>query len=214
MKRALKIAGFGLLTGAAVTLAIPSAALARDGGSRMGDFGGFGRGPVAAMTFADLDTNGDGSITEEDFTARAETRFSDMDADGNGGVTPEELAASMVARMNERLAEEDDNANTPSETQLAARAERMAERVMLRADLDNNGTLEADELAPRMDAGRLIDRFDTDDDNAWSEAEFDEMKAEREQRMERRGHSRDRDERGGHGDWRGERGHGERGGRW
>ncbi|HBZ43882.1 MAG TPA: hypothetical protein DEO85_07450 [Maritimibacter sp.] len=210
MKRAMKIAGFGLLMGTAATLAIPTMATARDGGPRMGG----AMGAHVEMTFADLDTDGNGQITEEDFAAQAEARFSDADADGDGAVTPEEMAAGIVAQMNERLAgvEAEDR---PSDTQVAARAEWMAERLFARADTDNNGTLEADEMTPKRDFGRLIDRFDTDDDNAWSEAEFDEMKANREARMDRHGDRRggERGERhgmkGGHG-MRGE--HGERGG--
>lgn len=193
MKRALKNASLGLMASAALTLAIPSMALARDGGPKMGAM----NGPRGEMSFADMDADGNGQITTEDFSARAAERFAAADADGNGAVTSAELQAYFVKQANERLAEVEDK---PSDLQIAARAERMADRMLERADANDNGTLEAAEMQPKDGFGRMIDRFDTDDDNAVSEAEFDSAKKRMEARMDRRGH-------GG----KGERGYGQRG---
>lgn len=198
MKRAMKFAGFGLLTGAAVTLAAAGAASAHDGKPRFSDrHGPEGRAPLQApVTFAELDADGNGLITEEDLTARAAARFAEADTDGNGSVTLEELTAAFTAKANERLADAEDK---PSDLQVAARAERMAERMIERGDADDNGTLEAAEMQPKGGFGRMIDKLDTDDDNAVSEAEFDEMKDRREAMMERRGQKGDRHgPRGGH----------------
>lgn len=196
MKRALTIAGLGLLTGVALSLVTPGMAQARDGGPRM------------ERSFSDLDVDGDGQITEADFTARQTARFAGADTDADGAVTPEEMVAAIVSQMSERFAASE-TGRTPSEEKRAERAERRAEWMFSRLDADNNGTLEADEFQPRRDVSRLIDRFDTDDDNAWSEAEFDAMQSERHARMDHRGKGGGKGEgRGGHGD------RGERGGRW
>lgn len=48
--------------------------------------------------FARLDTDGDGMISREEFTAPALKRFDRADADGDGVITPEERAAMREAR--------------------------------------------------------------------------------------------------------------------
>ena len=48
----------------------------------------------------------------------------------------------------------------------------MVERMLSARDADGDGVLSGAELSPAADIAALIDRFDTDDDNAWSEEEF------------------------------------------
>ena len=80
-----------LAASALITLVAVSAAFAQQGGG-----GG-------AITFESLDTDGDGIVTKEEFTANfnppardgreppdAETVFGRLDADGNGEITAEE----------------------------------------------------------------------------------------------------------------------------
>ncbi len=80
--------------------------------------------PVAAgpMTFASFDKNGDGAITEQEFTAAHGERmaeraaqgapmwgaanpptFADFDQNADGRLTPEEFAAGQQARMQGRM---------------------------------------------------------------------------------------------------------------
>lgn len=214
MKRALRIAGLGLLTGTALTLA--GMASAQDA-HRMGDRGGM-RGPQ--ISFAELDANGDGSISAEDLTARANERFTTADADGNGSLTLEELTNAGVARFDERYQERLNAAapgevpGRPSDAQVLARAEKMASGMLQRADADRNGAVEQSEMAAMPGFERMFDRVDTDEDGAITQAEFDAARERMMGRMDRHGDERgmrgDHDMRNGH-DMR--EGHGPREGR-
>jgi Ca2+-binding EF-hand superfamily protein len=203
MKPAMKRTGTMLLTGAALTLAVSGAAMARDGGHH-GQYGQMRGGPVA---FAELDANGDGQITEADITARAEARLSEADADGDGAVTLTELIDAGIARFEERYdarvaaAAPGEVPGRPSDAQVRARAEEMASRMLSRADADNSGTLEADEMTGGRGMARLFDRTDADGDGAITEEEFDTARAEMMERMRERG-----------GERAGRDGHGPRGG--
>jgi Ca2+-binding EF-hand superfamily protein len=203
MKHVYRIAGLGLILGTAVSLAATTAASAR---GPIGDsFGGFGEpGGLFATAFADLDKSGDGQITEEDLVAGAEARLAEVDADGNGTLTAEEFAAAVQARIAERTV---GRAMGPRGMNAETMAARMAERIISARDADKDGALSLAELAPDTGFGRVIDRFDTDDDNAISQAEYDAAKAEMNARFAGRA---DRDGRGGKGGWNG---HGFGGGR-
>ncbi|MBV7409232.1 EF-hand domain-containing protein [Maritimibacter sp. DP1N21-5] len=202
MKNVWKIATVGVVTGLTVSIASVTMAEARDmdrhGGGHMGRDHGM-RGGMQ-MSFADLDENGDGSITAEDFTARAQAFFDGADADGDGSVTLSELTAANVARFDEAYearvtrAAPGEVPGRPSDAQVTARAEKMAQHMIARGDADGNATLEGEEMQTGDRAARMIDRFDTDDDGAISKAEFDAMKARRGnghgERMERGGERR------------------------
>jgi len=60
---------------------------------------GQGRG---AKMFDRHDTNGDGTITQEEFTSRCAQRFAMMDQDGNGAVTREEAQAAYQQMRDKR----------------------------------------------------------------------------------------------------------------
>lgn len=184
MKQAFRIAGLGLLAGAAVTLAaLPAAAR----GPLAGDFGG--RGAMLGGEFAELDVDGDGQLTEADLLAQAAARLTEADTDGNGGLDADELAARIAERTVLRMG--------PRGGDPSAWAAAVAKRVLDRRDADDDGLLSAAELGPQKGFGRMIDRFDTDDDNAISKAEFDEAKAEFAARQAKRGG--ERHDKGRHG---------------
>ncbi|MAM62839.1 EF-hand domain-containing protein [Maritimibacter sp. UBA3975] len=194
MKRAMKLTGYGLLTGAAMTLAASGVAMARDGGHKMGDMRGQMRG--APVAFAELDANGDGQITQDDLTQRAGERFSQADADGDGAVTLAELTEAGIARFEERhdarmgMAAPGAVPGRPSDAQVRARAEDMAGRLLARADADKSGTLEAGEMTGGRGMDRLFDRADADGDGAVTEEEFETARAEMMERMQGRDHDR------------------------
>lgn len=50
-----------------------------------------------AEMFAKWDTNGDGTITREEFTAAHDAKFAKMDANNDGTVTADEHRAAMKA---------------------------------------------------------------------------------------------------------------------
>ena len=116
-----------------------------------GPGGGEGRMP----TFEELDADGSGEITAEDFAALAENRFAAIDTDGNGQVSEAEFVAAATARAAERA------------------AERFAS-----LDADGDGVLSRDVLERREGRGggmgqRMISRLDEDDSGGVSATEFD-----------------------------------------
>ena len=184
MKNVYKIAGLGLAAGAAVMIAFTAPATARGpaggfgGHNGMGGAMGPGAGGVFSVQFTDLDTDGDGLITEAELTARAQTlaaaRLTDVDADGDGTVTAAEIEAQILARIGTRGQARMGKGDRQSR-QMADPAEMakvMVERMLSARDANEDGVLSGDELSPAADIAALIDRFDSDDDNAWSEEEF------------------------------------------
>lgn len=212
MKRALKIAGYGLLTASALTLAATGVASAKPGGHRSDDMRGMMRGPQ--MSFTELDANGDGALTPEDALQRATERFAEADADGDGSVTLQELTDAGVARFEEKYQQRVNAAapgevpGRPSDAQVLARAEKMASGLLQRADTDGNGAIDEAEMQAMPGLDRLIARADTDDDGAVSEEEFDAARQKvlsRMDRFEERGGREGHSMRDGHGPRGGER---------
>lgn len=101
-----------------------------------------------AEMFAELDTNGDGTISAEEFAAGA-NRFARADTNGDGLLTAEELAAAGEERAAHR-----------------------AERMIARLDQNGDGALSEDEITSRRDPSRMFDRLDANDDGAVSAEEF------------------------------------------
>ncbi len=110
-------------------------------------------------TFQELDTDGNGEITQEEMAARGAARFAANDTDGDGFLTQEEIEAAAMSRA-------------------ADRAARMIERM----DANNDGKLALDELKSRTDGDRMFDRVDADDSGSISEEEFAKMQDRMKQR--------------------------------
>ncbi|MCV6593204.1 MAG: calcium-binding protein [Silicimonas sp.] len=125
----------------------------------------------ARPTFEELDVDGSGEITAEDFAALRENRFATMDADGSGDVTKDEFTAAAAARAGERA---------------GARFDRL--------DADGDGVLSRDVLESQRGRGmgaRMLSRIDTDNSGGVSAEEFETA-------MERMGERRGK-RKGGHG---------------
>ncbi len=132
--------------------------------------------------FAELDMNGDGQLTVDEFTAHRTARLQAQDADGDGLLSAQELAAAAQTRMQDRAA-------------------RRAERMVSRLDADGDGLLSLEEIADARGRSpeRMLNRLDKDGDGSLSAEEF----AAVQERMERKG---DRGHDHGHGPrgfWRG-----------
>ncbi|WP_239520754.1 calcium-binding protein [Pseudooceanicola aestuarii] len=153
------------LTGAAGAMAHPR------GGDRMG--------PEAR--FEQMDTNGDGKVTQDEIRARAADRFAKADADGDGFLSADEMVAGMKAREEERA--------KAREAAKAERMDKMASRMIARLDADDDGKVSAAELEAGPDrTTRMFERLDKDKDGAISAEEMADAGKKGERRMKRDDH--------------------------
>ncbi len=166
-----KKALFGVLVVSGLALAGGSVALAQ-------------MGPDDAPPFEMADVDGDGVLTEAEFTQAHLARMARVDADGDGSLTPDELRAGFEARLRDG-----------------------AGRRFADADADGDGTLTLEEMQAAHQArdersfedGRHADRFaeaDADGDGALTP---DELRAAFDARRGARGGVDEQGERGGHG---------------
>lgn len=142
---------------------------------------------IAAMSTAMLVTAAEargpsGPFGAGGFGAEA-PEFGQLDTDGDGLLTQEELQSSMQAMAAERFAEADaDSDGALSVDEIIAMEQRMrAEAMIARLDTDGDGLLSQEEMTARMQQqaeanadrrARMFDRFDADDDGAVSEQEY------------------------------------------
>lgn len=190
----------GALLVSAVTLSAAGAVYARGGHGGPGDFGGmrgghhglFGPAMGRTVDFAELDTDGSGAITVADLEAAIAARFAEADANGDGVLDQAEIAARIAARIEERGLEPRRRGGvewTPDMDQ--RQIDWMAEGVIIRMDDDKSGTVSAEEVSPDSDRlARMIDRFDSDGDDAVSLEEFEEARATMAERRDARGHGK------------------------
>lgn len=118
-------------------------------------------------SFAELDSNGDGLVTEAELSAHRVARFASMDADGDGKVTAEELTAHHDAKISRKL------------------AKRTAHMVN-RFDADGDGALSQDELPQKGFMSKFMERADSNGDGALSQEEFETARAKMKDRMNSR----------------------------
>ncbi|MCR9125159.1 MAG: calcium-binding protein [Rhodobacteraceae bacterium] len=147
-----------ILSSVAVAVAVAGltvgVAMARDGGHGPRGF--------AAMDFDQIDTDGDGALSQSEMQAVARLRFEAADTDADGTLSAAEIETAMKGPM-------------------ARRAARMIDR----RDSDGDGRLSIDEMAPPPDRmARGFARLDQDESGTISREEFDAMRA----RMGGRGH--------------------------
>lgn len=111
-------------------------------------------GHGARPAFAELDTNGDGQISAEEFAAFRTAKFADADTNKDGALSPEEMIAHMEAQ----------------------RAENMKTRMLERFDADKNGTISPEEMAKNVpNDADMIKNMDTDGNGTISAEEFAAM---------------------------------------
>lgn len=113
-----------------------------------------GKGEGERMTFAQLDTDGNGEITLAEMQARQAERFASIDTNGDGGLSAEELTAKASERADS--------------DRVAKRVERMIER----SDANGDGLIQADEMGGDRQ-GKMFERIDTDGNGSISEEEFE-----------------------------------------
>jgi len=106
------------------------------------------RGGKERASFSEIDTDGNGAITQAELQARAQMRFNTVDADGDGLVTAEEMSAQARDGVSRRV-----------------------ERMISRRDANDDGALSFDEMIGDS-AGKGFARMDADGDGSISEEEF------------------------------------------
>ena len=121
-------------------------------------------GERAGARFEKLDANADGFLTAEDMEAVRLARFNKQDADKDGFLSLEELQARPLKRFGGGNRQRDAD-------EMADRSQRMLRYL----DQNGDGKVAFDEM-PNYGAGRMIARFDADEDGKVSKAEFDEAR--------------------------------------
>ncbi len=121
-------------------------------------------GERAGARFERLDANADGFVTAEEMEAVRLARFNERDADKDGFLSLEELQARPMKRLG-------GGNRQPDADEMADRSQRMLRYL----DENGDGKVAFDEM-PSHGAGRMIARFDSDEDGKVSKAEFDEAR--------------------------------------
>ncbi|QOL80797.1 EF-hand domain-containing protein [Pseudooceanicola spongiae] len=140
--------------------------------------------PGAHPEFSTIDANGDGQISQDELDLIATQRFAAIDTDGNGTVSTEEMVAHMKAMEEQRRAD---------------RETRMAEKMIARMDLNDDGVLSADEMKPGAvrPPKTMLERLDTDGNGTISQEEFAAAEKRMDEMRERSGKWGGRGERDG-----------------
>lgn len=142
-------------------------------------------------SFENLDTNGDGVITQAEIDAIGLARFVETDTNGDGFLDTDELKAQMQERGEKRREGREGRGDgehkgaKDGEVDTELRQSQMAERLDLavkhmieRADENGDGKLGFDEVnSPRM--GKMFEHVDADENGEISLEEWEAAKAKR-----------------------------------
>lgn len=118
-----------------------------------------------AERFAEVDTNGDGVITEAEARAKAEADFAAADTDGNGSLDEDEARAAHEARREERHAAFE----AAREARRAGRGDGPG-RGFEHVDDNDNGAIDEDEFTER--GMRLFTGADLDENGEVTQTEM------------------------------------------
>lgn len=150
LRKSLMIAALG--TAVAVPMAL---ALSSDGIAQPGPGGQFGdRGP--GMMFEAFDLNADGQVTREEVDQFRADRFAEVDTDGDGTVTEDEFVAHAQARAAERAAERFGALDADGDGALGPDVLASTQRgdMFTRLDQNGDGVITEDEVSSRRGGPR------------------------------------------------------------
>ncbi|MXN65778.1 calcium-binding protein [Stappia sp. GBMRC 2046] len=103
--------------------------------------------------FEELDTDGDGSISREEFTARTAGRFASADTDNNGSITLEEFGAIWLDRADRRMVRAFQRFDRDGDLKISRQeADRFFGNLVARMDRNGDGALSIADH-PRGDRG-------------------------------------------------------------
>ena len=143
----MALAFSGATTCAIVLTAIPASAERGHNRHGMGWMG-------TEASFEQLDADGDGMVTQEEFDAKRTEMFAAQDADGDGALSEEELTAAIMKRIQDS-------------------AKGMAANAIEKLDDDNDGMLSQSEMKSWTGRKNLFEHIDDDGDGSLSRSEFD-----------------------------------------
>lgn len=101
------------------------------------------------MSFQELDTDGNGEISQAEMEQRGAAKFAAADTDGDGMLSEAEIITSAQKRAEERAA-----------------------MMITEFDANGDGALSMDEMPKPRKFGRMFDRVDKDKSGGISEEEF------------------------------------------
>ncbi|MEM7718234.1 MAG: EF-hand domain-containing protein [Pseudomonadota bacterium] len=103
-------------------------------------------------SFETLDVDGSGEITTEDLTTLRDQRFAEIDGNGDGSISQDEFIAAQAARTEERATRMFDRLDADGDGTLSrdvienGRRGDFGERMLTRLDADNSGGISAEEF--------------------------------------------------------------------
>jgi Ca2+-binding EF-hand superfamily protein len=172
------------LTALAVSIAVSgmgfsSAASAKPRGGQQGP---------KMPSFEQLDTNGDGVITQAEIDAIGEVKFAESDTNGDGFLNAGELKAQMQARGEARREGRGDGEHKGAnagevdtelkQSQMAERLDLSVKHMIERADENGDGKLSFDEARPPR-SGKMFEHVDADENGQITLEEWEAAKAKR-----------------------------------
>jgi Ca2+-binding EF-hand superfamily protein len=130
-------------------------------------------GPHMERMIAEMDTNGDGSVTKAEAQAFRDAKFADADTNGDGAITPKEMATAARLMKFKMLDKNGDGTVTQEEFLTSDMGPHRGGKRFWRMDKDGSGRIEAAEMAEMSD--HMFERMDRDNDGTISVEELQPM---------------------------------------
>ena len=148
------------MTKNAVLTGVVVVAVVAIGGSAALAHGKNGKWQNQNTSFSEIDANGDGNLTLEEFRTMRDSQFAAHDANGDGSLDLDEFHAAWRNRT---------------------------EQMLRRLDANEDGVLTSDEMPKPRISERIFNRMDADSDGMITQEEFESARRENNGRFWKRG---------------------------